>query len=73
MPRRGAQPANDTGETSVCAYDFAAESLIWTSKDPIRFDGGDTNNSRDCRRARRRDRDAYVGNAPIETTDRFGS
>lgn len=34
------QPANDTGETSAFVCDFAAESLIWTSKDVSRFLGG---------------------------------
>jgi len=45
----------------VCAYDFAAESLIWTSKDPIRFDGGDTNLY------------AYVQDDPINSVDRKGT
>lgn len=38
-----AQPANDTSENGCSYGGRASESLIWTSKDLIRFAGGDTN------------------------------
>jgi hypothetical protein len=55
------QPANDTWE-NLAAYDgSASESCYWSSKDPIRFDGGDTNIY------------AYVGNDPVNYFDPTGT
>jgi hypothetical protein len=57
-------------ETPIAGYDLATESLIardydpetgrWTAKDPIRFDGGDTNIY------------AYVGGDPVNYQDPTG-
>lgn len=46
--------------TRFGARDYDAETGRWTAKDPIRFDGGDTNLM------------AYVGNNPVNRTDPLG-
>ncbi len=51
---------SDTGLVRVGARDYDAETGRWTAKDPIRFDGGDTNLY------------GYVLNDPINSTDPSG-
>ena len=50
----------DTGLVRFGARDYDAETGRWTAKDPIRFDGGDSNLY------------AYVGGNPISKTDPSG-
>ncbi len=58
---RRSQAANDTGE-NLAAYDEGtSESCYWTSKDPIRFDGGDSNLY------------AYAGGDPVNQIDPRGT
>jgi hypothetical protein len=54
------QPANDTRENRAAYDECTSESCYWTAKDPIRFDGGDTNIY------------AYVGNDPVNRIDASG-
>lgn len=51
---------SDTGLVHFGAREYDPEVGRWTSKDPIRFDGGDVNLYR------------YVGNDPINQTDPLG-
>ena len=54
------EPANDTGENGAAYDELTSESCYWTSKDPIRFEGGDSNIY------------AYVGNDPVNFVDPEG-
>ncbi len=51
---------SDTGLTRFGARDYDAFTGRWTAKDPIRFNGGDTNLYR------------YVGNEPVNRIDSSG-
>lgn len=53
------EPANDTGENGVAYDECTSESCYWTSKDPIRFDGGVNLY-------------AYAGNDPVNFIDPSG-